>query len=488
MVEPRATWGASGRDCGTTPWRGIRPLPPPLDSIQAIGRCWTSEPSSGCNALRISGLGTSGFRHQSPFSIAASKAQCPELSTGRSTPNWARSYFRPIRAGARADYAARVVLELLRSLWAEPPLARPARPGPWDLVLAGGVALFALGETLLRDDLPSRPLALAIGVAIAVSLVFRRTHPFGALVAAFGAALVATGIEIAFELPATGPYVGVAIVVLPYALARAGSGRQVAAGLALVTLVYAVAAMRGEMHDLGDAVGSALVLLFPAALGASARFREHARRRALDEARLRERERLARELHDTVAHHVAAIAIQAQAGRTVAATRPDAARDALVAIEEEAARTLAELRTLVGVLRDPGDVALAPQAGLADLEALAQRAPGPVELELEGDLEGLGPAVHAALFRLAQESITNAVRHARGARRIVVRVEGDAECVRLSVQDDGARARAGAPGHGLVGMAERAELLGGTFEAGPHEAGGWIVTAVLPRDPSRKTR
>src|ERR687888_2378315 len=112
-------------------------------------------------------------------------------------------------------------------------------------------------------------------------------------------------------------------------------------------------------------------LPLPAALGASIRYRASSRLREADQVRLREREQLARELHDTVAHHVSAIAVRAQAGRTVAASRPDAAVDALAVIEEAASRTLADLRALVGTLRDGEDADLAPQRGVADIARLA---------------------------------------------------------------------------------------------------------------------
>jgi signal transduction histidine kinase len=200
---------------------------------------------------------------------------------------------------------------------------------------------------------------------------------------------------------------------------------------------------------------------------------------------MREREQLARELHDTVAHYVSAIAVRAQAGRTLAATQPAAAVDALEVIEEAASRTLTELRAIVGALRDGDEADLAPQRGVADIARLASAADGPrVDVELSGDLEGLQPILGAAVYRIAQESITNAVKHARHATRIEVRVSGDRDCVRLTVRDDGDPAPSGtdpAAGYGLAGMSERAALLGGTLEAGPGAGSGWTVTAVLPR-------
>ncbi|MFC0483217.1 sensor histidine kinase [Pseudarthrobacter scleromae] len=129
-------------------------------------------------------------------------------------------------------------------------------------------------------------------------------------------------------------------------------------------------------------------------------------------------------------------------------------------------------------------VDFAPGPGVADLGRLAgQTEGGPrVDVELSGELDDLSPVVGAALYRLAQESVTNARRHARYATRVAVRVVGDAEHVRLTVDDDGAASTAGGgpSGDGLVGMRERARLLGGTFHAGP-SAGGWRVEAMLPR-------
>jgi signal transduction histidine kinase len=143
----------------------------------------------------------------------------------------------------------------------------------------------------------------------------------------------------------------------------------------------------------------------------------------------------------------------------------------------------------VGALRRPGEVPdLLPQRGLADIERLAMLGgEGPrVDVELSGDLEGLRPMVEAAIYRVVQESITNAVRHARTATRIAVSVAGENGSVHVTVRDDGAAVPFGgagsAAGYGLVGMTERAALLGGALEAGPDPAGGWAVRAVLPRN------
>jgi signal transduction histidine kinase len=279
-------------------------------------------------------------------------------------------------------------------------------------------------------------------------------------------------------------YTAAYFLLVPYALLRWGSGREAAIGMALI-LVWHVLTTIGT--DLGDAAIGVPFLSLVAVLGASVRYRASSRVRAREQVRLREREQLARELHDTVAHHVSAIAIQAQAGRTVAASRPDAAVDALEAIDDAASRTLDELRALVGALREGEEPELAPQRGVADIERLSRAsADGPrVDVQLIGDLDGLRPLVGAAIYRIAQESITNAIKHARHATRIEVRVTGDDECVRLTVRDDGETGPSGSDpssGYGLAGMAERAALLGGTLEAGPSRGRGWTVVAVLPRN------
>jgi len=349
----------------------------------------------------------------------------------------------------------------------------------------------AVLEGILREDLVWRGVALVLGVALVFTLLWRRTHPLVAVAVAFGAL---AAVEVAALFAADGP-VGLDtttyVILLPYSLFRWGAGREAAIGLAIilvVILVVAVLGVAGDSTGVADAVFGSAFLLFPAALGASVRYRASSRLRELDQVKLREREQLARELHDTVAHHVSAIAIQAQAGRTVATSDPGSAVRALEVIEEEASRTLAEMRAMVGVLREGEEPDLAPQRGVADIVRLARSAGQRphVEVDLSGELGDLRPSVGAAIYCLAQEAITNAVRHARHATCINVCVAGDDDCVRLTVRDDGdaSSAARGPAGYGLVGMTERATLLGGTLEAGPSLDRGWTVTAVLPRTGS----
>lgn len=261
------------------------------------------------------------------------------------------------------------------------------------LLLAAGLLAIAV-EAGLRGDVVWRPVSVLVTVAFCPTTLWRRTHPLAMVVVAFVLSVV--------------------------------------------------------LDDLGpsDQIGGFVALAFPAVLGASVRLWSTSRRRELDEMRSRERVQFARELHDTVAHHISAIVIRAQAGRVVTGSDPAAAVQALEAIEEEGARTLEAMRALVGALRDDGSGApLSPRAGVADLERLA-RTPGSgprIDLRLDGDLGDLSPAVDAAVYRIVQESATNAVRHAVGATEVGIRV------------------------------------LGGVLDAGPGPGRGWLVEASLPR-------
>jgi signal transduction histidine kinase len=371
-----------------------------------------------------------------------------------------------------------------RALWAAPPAPEPPKRVWRDWALIAVLVPTAVLEGILRDELVWRPVALVLAAVVVCALLGRRTHPLAAVAVAFGAFVLTDVASLMTVGEPVGLYTAICVVLLPYSLVRWGSGRQIGYGLAII-LVALILGVVSDYTGVVDAVVGSMFLLFPATLGAAVRNWATSRLRELDQVRLREREQLARELHDTVAHHVSAIAIRAQAGRVVAASDPEAALDALAVIEEEASRTLGEMRTMVGGLRHGGAAALAPQPGVADLERLARTVgDGPrVELRLSGDLEGLGASAEAAIYRIAQESITNAVRHARHATRIDVRVTGADDCVRLTVSDDGdAGATPRNPvGYGLVGMTERAMLLGGFLEAGPGPDRGWTVEATLPK-------
>jgi len=381
-------------------------------------------------------------------------------------------------------YAVGMVGDALRALWAEP---RPSEPPVrvWrDWVLVAVLVSSSVLETMLREDLAWRPVVLAVGVVVALTLLWRRTHPLAAVVAAFG---VLTAVDLA-RIVATDEtallWSIAGVLVLPYALFRWGAGREAAIGLGGI-LVWLAVTHVADPTGAAEVVAGYGFFLFSAALGASIRFHANARIRDIEQAKLRQRNQLARELHDAVGHHVSAIAIQAQAGRIVAGSHPDRAADALAIIEEAASRTLEEMRAMVGVLRDGAEPDFAPQPGVADIEQLAHSVGGSprVDVELSGDFADLSPSVGVALYRIAQESVTNALRHARHATRITVHVADEGEQVRLTIRDDGDAGTPGhpSPGYGVVGMTERATLLGGSLQVGPDPDRGWIVDAVLPK-------
>ncbi|MGA8048131.1 MAG: sensor histidine kinase [Dermatophilaceae bacterium] len=377
-----------------------------------------------------------------------------------------------------------MVPNVLRSLWAEPRPADPPARGPRDWALVAVLICWSALETVLGEDLAPSPLLLISALGVVAPLLWRRAHPFVAVAVAFGTVTMVDTVRIVTGSQGALLTSVSATLILAYSLFRWGSGREAAGGLGVI-LVWLPITLVANPAGPAEAVAGYAFFLFAAALGAAVRYRARIRSRDIEEAKAREREQLARELHDTVAHHVSGIAIQAQAGRAIAAADPERAIEALVTIEDAATRTLTELRAMVGVLRDSQGTEFAPQPGLAEVEQLAtngQRHPC-VEVTLAGELDDLPPAVEAAVYRLAQESITNARRHARHATRVTVAVTGDSGQVRLIVDDDGSSGAPGrAPaGYGLVGMRERATLLGGTFHAGPTAGRGWRVEANLPR-------
>ncbi|MDN5796392.1 MAG: histidine kinase [Intrasporangium sp.] len=250
-------------------------------------------------------------------------------------------------------------------------------------------------------------------------------------------------------------------------------------------VVWLAVTLSAEQVGAAETVAGYGFFLFSAALGTSIRYHTRIRVRDIEQANLRQRNQLARELHDTVGHHVSAIAIAAQAGRLAAAGHPDRALAALETIEDTASRTLEEMRTMLRVLRDGTEPDLAPQPRVADIGHLARSVGGypRVDVQLSGDLDHLNPSVGVALYRIAREAVTNAVRHSRNATRVIIQVTDQGDQVRLSVRDDGEASSTGhpIPGYGLLGMTERATILGGNLRAGPAPDGGWAVDAVLPK-------
>jgi signal transduction histidine kinase len=197
-----------------------------------------------------------------------------------------------------------------------------------------------------------------------------------------------------------------------------------------------------------------------------------------------DRIRIARELHDVVAHGLSLIAVQAGVAGWVAESQPAEAARALASIEEISRGALREMRALLGVLRVEDDVApdLEPAHGLVDLPALADRVTAAgvkVTLDVRGEPPALLPGLDLAAYRVAQEALTNVIKHSSAASCLVT-IRYEAEAVALEITDDGRGTAGHRNGHGITGMRERVALYDGTFQAGPGPGGGFTVTAWFP--------
>jgi signal transduction histidine kinase len=351
-------------------------------------------------------------------------------------------------------------------------------------------------------DVPGQPIVLVpAGLLSTLPLLLRRSLPFVAPVIVF-----AVHIAISFTDPhAVGAYLtGEIALAAAFWVAGAWNDEpRAVAGLLLGLATVAVIAATDDRVSTNELVngwllatttwGVALALQMRARrvavaeerAGRAERERDERTRRAVSE----ERRRIARELHDVVAHTVSVMTVQAGAARMLLSGDPGRAKAPLLAVEDTGHQALVELRRLLGVLRadDPagtvdGESALAPQPGLDDLPALIEsvRAAGlPVELITDGASRTLPAGVALAAYRIVQESLTNCLKHA-GPARSLVRVRLGSDAVDLEVVDDGYGGEPSGQGHGLVGMAERASIFGGGLSAGPLPQGGFAVRAHLP--------
>jgi signal transduction histidine kinase len=336
------------------------------------------------------------------------------------------------------------------------------------------------------------------------SLALRRRAPLApvlVLACAFGAAMIA--FSALDDWPGPGPPQSLSLlavwVVSVYSVAAHGARPAAIFGLVVGTGMSGVEAALNPNVE-WTPIGS-LFILIPWSAGRALRhqrlqaaeLRELARQLERErEERARaavaeERTRIARDLHDEVAHSVSVIAIQADAAEGALEREPELARQPLAAIKETARGALAEMRRLLGILRQGEDeAALAPQPGLAQLGALveqARQAGLSVELTVEGERRALPPGLELSAYRIVQEGLTNVLKHAGPARaRVLVRYGDDG--LEIAVEDDGMRTgNGGGGGHGLVGARERATLYGGELEAGPLAGGGYALRARLPLEP-----
>jgi signal transduction histidine kinase len=358
-----------------------------------------------------------------------------------------------------------------------------------DLVLAVGLALLALAEIWWPGGFVgtgpiegSRAVLVPTALAMTLPLALRRRRPLATALVVFGAA----ALQELLTVPAAGLSAVVALLVAAYSVAAYCEAARAVVGLAAVCALGLV---------VGGSAGDAafVAVLFGGAWFAG---RIARRQRVLLEALAREQEareraavagervRLARELHDVVAHSVSTMVVQAEAGASLLGRDPERARDAFVSITSSGRQALDELRRMVGLLRGSDDeTTLGPQPGLDRLPALVERVRAvglPVELKIEGKARPLPKGVDLSAYRIVQEALTNTLKHARPAHaRVTVRYRNDD--VELEVVDDGRHNQNGShPGHGIAGMRERVRLYGGTLETGHGDGGGFIVRARLP--------
>jgi signal transduction histidine kinase len=375
------------------------------------------------------------------------------------------------------------------------------RLGRFALLIAGAVLALELAGTELWDRAfgVARPDAVgyAVLVVLAALVVVRNRYPVETL------ALTAAGATAYVWLGQAGPFWTVALVLAIWAAVSAGhrittlvvgsifAAAFVAAGL----IVRAGHAVEPEAPmwllgwlTAGFVLGEVsrgrreyIAAIEQRAIDAERSRDEEARRRAGEE-----RLRIARDLHDVLAHSISVINVQAGVAVHLLDKRPDQARQALVTINETSSEAMRELRATLGVLRQADDVdPRAPTPGLERLDELVEtaRATGlAVDVSAVGDPLPLPPAPNLAVYRIVQESLTNVTRHA-GAHHVSISILRRPEAVEVTVDDDGSGMPTGTaprPGNGLTGMRERAAAIGGSLDAGPRPEGGFRVHAWLP--------
>jgi signal transduction histidine kinase len=363
------------------------------------------------------------------------------------------------------------------------------RPPASDLLVAGALAAWALAEALLLGGDGSPAVRVAWALAFTLPLAVRRQAP-AAVAFCLSAGVLArvlidqggAGEEGAMPFPAllTAAYsAAVHARTLPLAIAAG-----VATYVPLACVVFL-----GYFSGDAEPADAAILSFFAGAAWAAGYFvRRRGDRAAIEsvEAVAGERARIARELHDIIGHSMSVISLQAGAAEQLLKRDPERAEGHLRAVQAAAHEALVEMRRLMGVLRED-EAPYAPQPGLGSLDALARDAGLEVEIVVEGAPAALPPAVDLAAYRIVQEALTNARKHA-GAQRARVTVRHGERELALTVANPrgrGAAVDGVSGGRGLAGMRERVRVFGGRVEAGPDGDGGFVVRARLPLEPVR---
>jgi signal transduction histidine kinase len=360
-------------------------------------------------------------------------------------------------------------------------------PPRLDIVLALALAAAGELEVWLADISGPRWVSAPAAVLCALPLAWRRVAPLPVLVACTG--VIAA--EFMLGVDPNGPSVPLLIIVLAgYTLGERGTTRQALLGASFALASTWVVLLSQNPIDVTDFWFTAVITLAPIVLGrllgASRRETAAATRRAAraeqerDQAVAEERSRIARELHDIVSHSISVMGIQAGAARRQLHPDQADARQAMLTIESTGREALGEMRRLLGVLRagDGASGGLSPQPSLATLPELITGQP--VDLQIDLGPDPLPSGIELAAYRIVQEALTNVRRHA-GAAPATVTIRRNGTALELEIRDSGPGAPAEArPGHGIIGMQERAALYGGELETASPPEGGHLVRARLP--------
>jgi signal transduction histidine kinase len=383
------------------------------------------------------------------------------------------------------------------------PPAAGSRPNPSDILLALSVAVAEIvgTELVARSATATRatdPLVYGLLLANSLPLAFRDRRPIAIL------ALVVASTASYALLGYPGGFITIGVVFGIWAAVAAGRRWAAALGGLVVMsagLIATFVLRAGHFQDPDAPIWLAGWLVAGFLLGEASRGRRQylaqVEQRAIEAERTREEEarrrageerlRIARELHDVLAHNISMINVQAGVAVHLLDKQPEQARSALVAISQASKEAMRELRATLGVLRQVDDVEpRSPAPGLAALDDLVVNATAAgldVSVDTTGDPTPLPPGADLAAYRIVQESLTNAARHAR-ADRVSISINHGVRDVTITIDDDGVGVAPDEPiatGNGLTGMRERATAVGGSLEAGPRPEGGFRVRAVLPQ-------
>ena len=379
-----------------------------------------------------------------------------------------------------------------------------------DVIVAAVIAVFSVVDVAstsaeaLPGNRPADGLAYALVIAGSVSMVWRRRAPMAMLA-------IVTAVIGTVWLRGHGPSLTVLGLPALYAVAAHAERRRQAwwaLGVSCGALLLAASVSMLD-HREGFAYFSALSMIafLAGAIAAGLVIRNRERifvdteRRAAaaeadrlaeaERAVVRERSRIAREMHDVVAHGMSVIAVQAAAGREIVHADPDRAAEVFARIEAVGRESLTELRRMLGALRDTsdGDASLSPQPGITDITAAVSESSAvgvATELIVDGPRRGLAPGIELAAFRIVQEALTNVRKHGGASASATVRISYETHALVIEVTDDGRGASASTSavrtgtGLGLIGMRERVEIYGGELTAGPRRGGGYTARATLP--------